>query len=191
MTMATTIMPQEPNVDGASKPHDSAAIATVREAQASCVTTEQIWRELARASFAVLSHVTPSGAPRSSGVVYTIVGRHLYVAVAPDSWKAKQIPIHEQVAVTVPIRRGGPLSLIASIPPATISFHGTAVIHSNGWQQLRSQLTKMEPLLPPERRTNASIVEIIPEGRFITYGLGVSLMQMRNPAIAAGHAAVS
>ena len=37
-----------------------------------------------------------------------------------------------RVAVTVPVRRGGILSLVAPIPPATVSFHGTAVVHPAG-----------------------------------------------------------
>jgi len=48
--------------------------------------------------------------------VYTVVGRRLYVAVSPDSWKAKHIAITGQVAVTVPVRRGVVLSLLVPIP---------------------------------------------------------------------------
>ena len=55
------------------------------------LTSEQVWRAIARASFAVLSHVTPAGEPRSSGVVYKTAGRKLVVAVAPSSWKARHI----------------------------------------------------------------------------------------------------
>ena len=47
--------------------------------------TEQIWHQLARGSFAVLGYVTPTGEPRSSGVLYKAVGRRLYVAVAPTA----------------------------------------------------------------------------------------------------------
>ncbi len=31
-------------------------------------STEDVWRALAKESFAVVAHVTPDGAPRSSGV---------------------------------------------------------------------------------------------------------------------------
>jgi Pyridoxamine 5'-phosphate oxidase len=88
------------------------------------LTSEQVWRALAKASFAVLSYVTPEGQPRSSGVVYKSARRRLFVAVAPDSWKAKHIATSGRVAVTVPVRRGGILSLGLPIPPATISFRG-------------------------------------------------------------------
>src|SRR6266540_2279713 len=94
---------------------------------ASPLTSEQVWRKVTKASFAVLSYVTPAGEPRSSGVVYKVVGRRLYVAVAPDSWKAKHVAASGRVAVTVMVRRGGVLSLVAPIPPATVSFHGAAI----------------------------------------------------------------
>ena len=62
-------------------------------------------------------------------MVYAADGRRLYVAVASDSWKARHIAASGRVAVTVPVRRGGLLSLLFPIPPATVSFHGTAIVH--------------------------------------------------------------
>lgn len=56
------------------------------------LTSEEVWRVVARASFAVLTHVTPAGEPRSSGVVYKASGRRLVVAVAPGSWKPGTSP---------------------------------------------------------------------------------------------------
>lgn len=56
------------------------------------LTTEQVWRELERGSFAVVTHVTPSGEPGSSDVIYKAVKGRLYVAIAPESWKARHIP---------------------------------------------------------------------------------------------------
>jgi Pyridoxamine 5'-phosphate oxidase len=96
------------------------------------LTTEQVWHQIAEASFAVIGYVTPAGEPRSSGVAYKSIGRRLYVAVASDSWKASHIAASRRVAVTVPVRRGGILSLVAPIPPATVSFHATAIVHPAG-----------------------------------------------------------
>jgi Pyridoxamine 5'-phosphate oxidase len=101
---------------------------TIQDQQAS-VGTEQVWRALAKASFAVISQVTAAGEPRSSGVLYKATGQRLYVAVGADSWKARQLTANPRVAATVPVRRGGILSLLAPIPPATISFHGAAIVH--------------------------------------------------------------
>jgi Pyridoxamine 5'-phosphate oxidase len=148
------------------------------------LTSEQVWHQIAKASFAVLGYVTPSGEPRSSGVVYKAIGRRLYVAVAPDSWKARHIAASRRVALTVPLRRGGLLSLVAPIPPATISFHATAVVHPAGAAQVGSLLQELGSLLPAERRASACLIEILPEGAFVTYGLGVSLSKLRDRAAA-------
>jgi hypothetical protein len=148
------------------------------------VTSEQVWRAITKASFAVVAYVTPEGAPRCSGVVYKAAGRRVVVAVAPDSWKAKHIAADGRVAVTVLVRRGGILSLIAPIPPATISFHGTAVVHRAGSPQARSVLDALGSLIPPDRRASAAVIEICPAGAIVTYGLGVSLRKMIDPAAA-------
>jgi hypothetical protein len=148
------------------------------------LTSEQVWHALGKASFAVLGYVTPAEEPRSSGVVYKSIGRRLYVAVASDSWKARHIAASRRVAVTVPVRRGGLLSLVAPIPPATISFHATAIVHPAGSPQVRPLLKELGSLLPVERRTSACIIEILPEGAFLTYGLDVSLSKLRDPAAA-------
>ena len=148
------------------------------------LTSEQVWNKVAAQSFAVLGYVTPRGEPRASGVVYKTLGRHLFVAVAPDSWKARHIAVSGKVSVTVPVRRGGILSLVAPIPPATVSFHGTAMVYPPGAAEARPLLEKLGALLPAERRASASIIEVIPEGAFVTYGLGVSLAKMRDPTAA-------
>jgi Pyridoxamine 5'-phosphate oxidase len=146
------------------------------------LTSEQVWQAVAHASFAVLSYVTPSGEPRSSGVLYKTIDRRLYLAVAADSWKAKHVATSGRVAVTVSVRRGGFLSLVLPIPPATVSFHGTAIVHPAGTPRVRSLLKELGSLIPAERQASGSIIEIVPEGAFVTYGLGVSLMRMRDPA---------
>jgi Pyridoxamine 5'-phosphate oxidase len=148
------------------------------------LTTEQAWHQVAKGSFAVLSHVTPAGEPRSSGVLYKTIGRRLYIATAPDSWKARHVAASGRVAVTVPVRRGGILSLVAPIPPATVSFHATAIVHPADSPEVRSVLKELASLLPAERQASARIIEVIPEGSFVTYGVGVSLTQMRDPAAA-------
>lgn len=148
------------------------------------LTSEQVWEALGKASFAILSYVTPTGEPRSSGVVYAIQGGRLYVAVSPDSWKAKHIATDGRVAVTVPVRRGGILSLVAPIPPATITFHGAATVHPAGSPQVRPLLKELGSLVPAERQSSASVIEVVPEGTFLSYGIGVSLMKMRDPVAA-------
>src|ERR1051326_4108884 len=166
------------------------AIATRPEKQAITAatkfhtSTEQVWREVEKASFAVVGYVTPAGEARSSGVVYKAVGKRLYFAVAPDSWKARHIAASKRVSVTVPVHRGGVLALVAPIPPATISFHAEGIVHPAGSVKIDSLSKELESLLPAERRDAAVLIELIPEGRFRTYGVGVSLTDMRKPELA-------
>lgn len=159
--------------------------------QAPRLNTEQVWQAVTRSSFAVVGYTTPSGAPRSSGVVYVTSDHRLFAAVAPDSWKAKHITTSGRVSVTVPVRRGGLLSLVFPIPPATVSFQGTAIVHPAGWLRTSSLASHLNALLPPERRNAACIIEVVPEGDFLTYGIGVSLMQMRSPVAARARVPVS
>lgn len=151
---------------------------------ASC---ERVWGEVGKASFAIISYVTPDGEPRSSGVVYAMSGHHLYLAVAPGSWKARHIVDGHEVAVTVPVRRGGLLSLVVPIPPATISFHARAIVHPAGTLDVRTVSKKLESLVPAERRAVATIIELVPEGTFLTFGIGVSLKEMTDPVVAQAH----
>ena len=146
--------------------------------------------ELSKASFAILSFVTPKGEPRSSGVVYAIESRRFYCAVAPDSWKARQISDDQDLAVTVPVRRGGLLSLVAPIPPATVSFHARAIVHPAGSLDVRALSPKLQSLLPRDRR-EATVLELVPEGSFLTYGIGVSLKAMLDPVVARAHVPIT
>jgi Pyridoxamine 5'-phosphate oxidase len=132
-------------------------------------------------SFAVLSYVTPAGDPRSSGVLYKAIGRRLYVGVEPDSWKARHVTAIGRVAVTVPVRRGGLLSILAAIPPATISFHA-AIVHLPGSPQATARSQQLRSLIPKQRRTRDAVVEIVPERAFLTYEVGVPLRTMRDVA---------
>jgi Pyridoxamine 5'-phosphate oxidase len=184
--VATAISEKEIGVRPASEALTSPVGGDVGKVMGSRLTNEQVWQAIAGAAFAVIGYVTPAGEPRSSGVVYKTVGSRLYLAVAPDSWKAKHISARGEVSVTVPVRRGGVLSLLLPIPPATVSFHASAKVHPAGSPEARSALKALAPLLPAERKDTGSIIEVIPEGAFLTYGLGVSLSEMRNPAAARG-----
>jgi hypothetical protein len=186
VAMDTKILHQAPDTEG----HGEGTLAD-EDRSVPRLTSEQVWRALAKASFAVLGYATPSGEPRSSGVVYQTSGSRLYVAVASDSWKAKHVAASGRVSVTVPVRRGGVMSLVAPIPPATISFHATALVHPADSPQVRPLIEQLGNLLPAERRDRAAIIEVVPEGMFVTYGVGVPLMKLRDPAAARAHVPVS
>jgi hypothetical protein len=143
------------------------------------LTSAEVWRTVSRASFAVLSHVTPAGAPRSSGVVYQAHDGSLFVSADADSWKARHIAVNPAVAVTVTVPRGGPLSLVMPIPPATVSFPAVATVHPAELVASRPALAK---LVPSGHTAAVVFLEIRPTGHFVTYGVGVSLRGMLDPA---------
>jgi hypothetical protein len=153
--------------------------------------TEEVWHAIEKRSFAIIGYGTPAGDPRSSGVMYETVGRRLYVAVDADGWKARHIAASGRVSVTVPVHRAGVLALVVPIPPATISFHGQAVVHHPGSMETMRLLERLGSLLPHERRADAAVIEIVPEGAFVTYGVGVPLREMRDTERALARVAVA
>jgi len=155
------------------------------------VSCDAVWHALVKASFAVISHVNAADEPRSSGVMYGVVDRRLYVAVAADGWKARQLVTGQEIAVTVPVRRGGILSLLAPIPPATITFQARVTVHPAGSLDVGSVSKELTRLVPEARKAGSCILELVPVGRFLTYGVGVSLMDMRDPALALARVPVS
>jgi hypothetical protein len=178
-----------PGRQPASPPDDTRAAAD--ETTQLHLTTGDVWRRLERASFAILAHADPSGEPRSSGVVYGTAGRRLYVAVAPSSRKAREIADGQLVSLTVPVRRGGLLALLFPIPPATITFRARAIAHPAGSLNPASVSKAFARLLPESRRLTACVLELVPEGRFLAFGIGVSLAAMTRPETATARVPVA
>ncbi len=142
-------------------------------------TTDQVWREVSKGSFLVLSFTTREGWPRSCGILYATSGRRVFVEVHPGSLKAHEIHDGDQVAVTVPVRRGGLLSLLMPIPPSAISFHARVILHPLGTLDLGT-ISKTFAGLPEYVRKGSIVLELEPEGKFLTFGIGVPLMEMRD-----------
>lgn len=144
------------------------------------LTADDVWRALAGHSFAVMSHVTSTGEPRSSGVVYGTDSGRILVVVSATSWKARTIADDQIVAMTVPVRRGGILAMLFPIPPAAISFRARAKVGEPCMLDQDSLPPKFARLLPPTT-TPSCLIELTPVGSFLTYGIGVPLMTMRDP----------
>jgi hypothetical protein len=154
------------------------------------LSCDEVWRTISKGSFLVLSFVNARGEPRSSGVVYATVRRHLYVVVQPDGCKARNIKDGQVVSVTVPVRKGGILSFLMPIPPATVSFHARAIVHAPGTLDPKSA-AEFAPHHPEIARRTGCIIELVPEGQFLTYGIGVPLTSFRDPEAALRHAPTS
>jgi uncharacterized pyridoxamine 5'-phosphate oxidase family protein len=156
------------------------------------LVSETVWKELERELFAVLGMVTAKGESRTIGVVYIVQDKRIYVLTGADTWKARHIQGNPNVSLTVPIPKRIPFLPWIKIPAATISFSGKAnlvkaekvdkeILH----QLMRGQEEDLENL------RSLSVIEIDPIGEFVTYGVGISLMTMREPEKARGRAPVA
>ncbi len=139
-------------------------------------TANQIWPYIEKWPFGVLSFVTPKGESRSAGVMYKVKDRALYVITGPDTWKARHIRANPHVSMTVTVQRL-PIR-VRQAPPAVITFSGMAVV------------MEMDEVDPEMRRQlmrgvddigDMCVVRIEPYGNFVTYGIGIPMMQMRQP----------
>jgi len=156
------------------------------------ITTDLVWNEIERRLFAVLSYVNPKGRARSAGVVYVVQSRVLYVATDVQSWKAKHIRLNPNVALNVTIPKRIPFMPWIKIPAATIAFSGTARVLAAGEADPEVVQALIRGMADhPERVANASLLEIHASGDFVTYGVGVPLLDMRDPNKARGRAPVS
>ena len=155
------------------------------------VTTKAVWDILSKNVFAVLSWVTPSGRARSAGIVYIVRNDKLLIGTDTSSWKALHIRKNPSVSITATFSRRIPLLPWIPIPDATITFHGRArvVEPSDVDSSLAADLTK-GMVVDNDFLAKTCVIEVSPEGEFLTYGMGVSLMAMRDATKAQGRAAI-
>ena len=153
------------------------------------VTTESVWQEVEKRSFAVLAMVTAQGEARTAGIVYTTHQRRLYIGTARDSFKARWIEGNPSVSVTVPIAKRIPFLPFVQIPAATITFQGDAEVIAVEDADEAAVRALFRGLDLDEAQEHC-LLRVEPKGRFLTYGIGVPLLTMRSPEKARGSAAL-
>lgn len=155
------------------------------------LTREQVWAELKKNLFAVIGMVNANNEARTVGVVYAVRNGKLYFTTGKKAWKVRHIARNPHVSVTVPIDKRIPFLPWIKIPAATITFCGLAKMLETGEvgrDVLRSLFRGLEN--DQEMMAAACIIEVRPEKDFITYGVGVPLMTMRNAEKARGRVSV-
>jgi hypothetical protein len=156
------------------------------------ITTALVWAEINRRLFAVLSYVTPRAEARSAGVVYVVRDGRLYIRTDTDSWKARHIRLNSSVALNVTISKRVPFMPWIRIPDATIAFRGTArVIDGDTAEADLAQALTRATGHDAESLAGICFIEVTPAGHFATYGVGVSLLEMRDPSKARARVAVA
>lgn len=156
------------------------------------ITTELVWTEIEKQLFAVLSYVTPTGEARSAGIVYVVRDRKLYIGTGTDSWKAKHIRLNPRVALNVTIPKRILFMPWIKIPAATIALNGTArVTAAKDADPGVIQALMRGMVEDPELVAQMCVIEVEPTGHFVTYGVGVPLLAMRDPKKARGRVSVA
>ncbi len=153
------------------------------------LSRENVWQEMQKELFAVLGMVTETGEARTIGVVYILQDQKVYILTGEDTWKARHIRQNPSVSITVPIPKRIPFLSWIKIPSATISFAGRAsVIEAEkvGQDVLHALMRGQES--DREKLATMCVIEIEPVGDFITYGVGIPMMTMREPEKARGRA---
>ncbi len=151
------------------------------------LTTEQVWQAIEKELFVVIGMVTADHEARTVGVVYVVHGRKLYIGTGKETWKARHIAGNPHVSVTIPIVKRIPIMPWIKIPAATITFCGRARILDTGEAPPELlQAIFRDLALDQEMMAGSCLIEVVPEKEFITYGVGIPLMQMRQPQKARG-----
>jgi len=154
------------------------------------VTTEQVWNAIEEATFGVLAFSNRDGNPRTAGVVYVVDERSLLISSVRDTWKVRHITANPSISMTVTIPKRIPFIPMIKVPAATITFQGHADV-------LALEDAAPEPVARLARglefdgkaTTDHVIIRVVPEGEFVTYGIGVSTITMRKPALATARVA--
>lgn len=141
-------------------------------------TSNEIWHEIEDHNFGVLGLVTAHCESRTVGIVYVVEEHKLYIGAETTAWKTKHIAGNPHVSLTVPIARRVPLMPWIKVPATTITFSGTARVLTR--DQLGASI--LERLYRHEEgREHWCAIEVTPQKEFITYGVGISVLQMRFP----------
>lgn len=155
------------------------------------LTSAQVWQVIEKEMFAVLGMVTAKHEARTVGIVYIVHQRKLYIGSQKSAWKTRHIAQNPHVSLTIPIAKRIFFLPWIKIPAATITFSGEAHIlePSETSPEVIQALFRGMDITAADSPPFA-IIEVIPQNDFLTYGVGVSLMSMRNPDLARGRAPV-
>lgn len=146
------------------------------------LTSNQVWQAIEKEVFGVLGMVTAKGEARTVGIVYIPRDRKLYIGTDQDAWKVRHVTANPHVSMTIPIAKRIPFLPWIKVPSATITFCGEARVlpaRETSPEILQAVFRGMAE--DEERLATTCLIEVTPIKEFITYGVGVSLMEMRDP----------
>ena len=155
------------------------------------LTSEQVWQAIEKELFGVIGMVTAENESRTVGIVYVVRNRRLYIGSDKDAWKVRHITQNPNVSLTIPIHKRILFMPWVKIPAATITFAGVAKIVEPGEAPPEIFAAVFRGMADNETRMAESVlIEVTPVKDFVTYGVGIPLMKMRDPNQARGRAPV-
>jgi nitroimidazol reductase NimA-like FMN-containing flavoprotein (pyridoxamine 5'-phosphate oxidase superfamily) len=155
------------------------------------LNSDQVWQAIEKELFAVIGMVNAHNEARTVGVVYTVHDHKLYIGTGKETWKARHIGSNPHVSVTIPIAKRILIMPWIKIPQATITFSGKArVIPATEAPRALLEAVFRHMADNQEMIANSCLIEVTPQREFVTYGIGIPLMQMRFPEKARGRAPV-
>ncbi len=153
-------------------------------------TTAEVWKAIDEGIFGVLAFVNRDGEPRTAGVCYAVDDRSLFITSDRRAWKVRHIAANPHVSMTVTIPKRVPFLPFIKVPAATITFQGEAEIlePTDVDDAMRKRLMRgLE--FDRDVVADTAIIRVVPTGDFVTYGIAMSMMQMRKPEQAKGRVA--
>ena len=145
------------------------------------LTTADVWDVIKEEPFAVLGVVTARNECRTVGIIYEVDNQKLYIGTNKDAWKVRHIRGNPHVSVTIPIAKRIPLVPWIKIPAATITFSGTAKVLARDEvsddliQRVFNYVVQNDDFV-----ATTCLIEVTPEKDFLTYGIGIPMIQMRD-----------
>ena len=123
-----------------------------------------------------------NGVPQSSVVMYASDGKIIYVMTGKRTKKARNISKNNHVAVTIPFYKSLLHRLITIAPPAQITFRGTAELLDQSDEEAQKRYKeKMKVDVSNDIKKDSIWIKITPGKRIECHGVGIRLLDMRNP----------
>ena len=154
------------------------------------LTSQDVWDAISGEVFAVVGMVNARNEGRTADIYYLVEDRKLWFATRTSEWKTKHMVANPNVSMTVAIPKRIPFLPFVKIPAATVTFCGTAATRTVDEVAAELYAKLSGGLENTDDAVDTTIFEITPHGDFVTYGVGVSLSEMRDTELARGRAPV-
>ncbi|WP_157001030.1 pyridoxamine 5'-phosphate oxidase family protein [Agromyces laixinhei] len=153
------------------------------------ITSADVWKAINSVNFMVVGMVSVRGEARTAGVMHVVDDGRLWFTTNEREFKARHITADPRVSVTVPIPKRIPFAPWVTVPAATITFSGVAEIMPAAELPGPVHDALVHGLELSDGERGALIgVGVRPTSDFVTFGIGVSTLGMRDTEHARGRA---